>query len=287
MVYQRSKTVLKQQGLAASKKLGQNFLVHRHRAEDIVHLAGLSKEDTVLEVGVGLGALTVPLAEAAGQVLGVEADAGLIRFHAESASLPSNVRLRHEDILQVDFKELAALCGGRLKIVANLPYSISSPFLFKALAQHQDIDFAILMLQKEVAQRLLAQPNTKEYGIPTVLLASCAAVDLLMELGPEEFHPQPKVDSAVVRLTFHPVPERVQRLGSVDYPLLKRLVNGGFGQRRKKILNGLAATGLWSKQDILTCLKDLGLSPEARAEQLTVEDFVRLSQAIKAFTSNN
>ncbi len=282
MVYQRSKTVLKQRGLAASKKLGQNFLVHRHRAEDIVHAAGLGKEDTVLEVGVGLGALTGPLAEAAGHVIGLEADSGIIRFHEEGASLPHNVRLIHQDILRVDFKELAGLSGGRLKIVANLPYSISSPFLFKVLAQQQYMDFAVLMLQKEVAQRLLAEPHTKEYGVPTVLLASCASVQLLMELGPEEFHPQPKVDSAVVRLTFHPVPKRVQDLGTFDYPLLKRLVSAGFGQRRKKLLNGLVANGLGSKQDLLACLTHLGLAPEVRAEQLTVEDFVRLSQRIQA-----
>lgn len=278
MFYQKSRAVLKQEGLAASKKLGQNFLVHRHTAECIADLAGLSKDDTAVEVGVGLGALTGPLAAAAGQVIGLEADSGIIRLHEERGGLPDNVRLIHQDVLKADFAALAALCGGRLKIVANLPYSISSPFLFKLIEERERVDFAVIMLQKELAERLLAQPRTKAYGAPTVLLAACAAAELLMEIGPEEFHPPPKVDSLLVRLTFNPVPERVRRLGAFDRELFRRIVSAAFGQRRKTLLNSLNAAGLGSKDELAGCFAAAGLASSDRAERLTLEDFVRLTR---------
>lgn len=280
MVYQKTKTVLKKQGLAPAKKLGQNFLVHRHTAERIVELAGITRKDTVLEIGVGLGALTGPLAEAAGQVIGMEADSGIIRFHRQQKSLPENVQLIHQDVLKADFDKLADNTGGRLKILANLPYSISSPFLFKLIKHHESIDFAVVMLQKEVALRLLAKPSTKEYGVPTVLMGSCAEIQLLMQVKPEEFHPRPKVDSAVVRFSFQPVPDRVKKIGPIDYHLLKVVVNGAFGQRRKTLLNALSATGLLNKQSLAECIAETGLAPAVRAERLELEDFVRLSRAI-------
>lgn len=282
MVYQKSKAVLRQEGLAASKKLGQNFLVHQYTAERIAELASLRKEDTVVEVGVGLGALTTPLAEAAGQVIGLEADSGIVRLHTERHDLPANVRLIHQDVLKADFCALAAEFG-RLKIVANLPYSISSPFLFKLIEDSAGIDFAVVMLQKEFAERLLAQPKTKDYGAPTVLLAACATVERLMELRPEEFHPQPKVDSLLLRLVFQPVPERVRQLGDFDRTLLKRVVSAAFGQRRKTLSNSLAAAALLPKEDLLACFAEAGISPSARAEQLSLEDFVRLANLIAGY----
>lgn len=281
MFYQKSKSVLKQQGLAASKKLGQNFLVHKHTAEHLAELAGLSKEDTVIEVGVGLGALTGPLAARADQVIGLEMDSGIIRLHEKKQDLPSNVRLLHQDVLTADFRALAEEYG-KLKIVANLPYSISSPFLFKLIEHSALIDFAVIMLQKELAARLLAQPGNKEYGAPTVLLAACATIKLLLELGPEEFHPQPKVDSLLVRLSFNPVPERVRRLGDFDRQLLKRIVSAAFGQRRKTMFNGLAAAALASKEELAACIAAAGLAPAVRAEQLSLEDFVRLAGLLAA-----
>ncbi|MCI5149801.1 MAG: ribosomal RNA small subunit methyltransferase A, partial [Candidatus Electrothrix sp. MAN1_4] len=232
---------------------------------------------------VGLGALTGPLAEAAGQVLGLEADSGIIRLHEEQQDLPDNVRLMHQDVLKADFKELVELSGGkRLKIIANLPYSISSPFLFQLIEQHEQVDFAVIMLQKEVALRLLAQPGTKEYGVPTVMLATVATVKMLMHVGPEEFHPRPKVDSAVIRLSFDPLPERAAALRNFDRQLLKTIVSSTFGQRRKTLLNGLSSAGLLSKDVLRECIKEAELLPTVRAEQLTLEEFVRLAQVIQA-----
>ncbi|WPD24823.1 MAG: 16S rRNA (adenine(1518)-N(6)/adenine(1519)-N(6))-dimethyltransferase RsmA [Candidatus Electrothrix scaldis] len=283
MVYQKSKSLLKKQGLAASKKLGQNFLVHQHTAQRIVDFAELNKEDTALEIGVGLGALTGPLAEAAGQVLGLEADSGIIRLHEEQGNLPKNVRLIHQDVLKADFNELVRFSGGkRLKIIANLPYSISSPFLFQLIEQHELIDYAVVMLQKEVALRLLAKPGTKDYGVPTLMLETVATVKMLLHVGPEEFHPRPKVDSAVVRISFHPLPERAAALGDFDRKLLRSIVNSTFGQRRKTLLNGLSATGLLDKDTLRECILEAELLPTVRAEKLTLEEFVRLTQVIKA-----
>jgi 16S rRNA (adenine1518-N6/adenine1519-N6)-dimethyltransferase len=281
MVYQNTKTLLKKQGLAPTKKLGQNFLVHQHTAERIVRLAEIGSKDTVIEVGVGLGALTTPLAKAAEKVIGIETDSGLIRYHENEGDLPDNVALVHGDVLKSNFEELVQTTGGKpLKIIANLPYSISSPFLFKLIEQHKYVDFAVVMLQKEVGLRLTAQAGTKEYGVPTVMLASCAQTSMLMQVKPEEFHPRPKVDSVVVRIAFQPVPERVAALGAIDYSFLKKVVNGAFGQRRKTLLNALSSTGILDKPTMQQCIIKAGLEPSVRAERLELEDFVRLAQII-------
>ncbi len=282
MPYQKTRDILRQQGLAPKKKLGQNFLVHRHTAERIVAAAGVRAEDTVIEVGVGLGALTVPLARAAARVIGLEADSGIVRMHEQNGELPANVTLVHADVLKVDLAALAREAGGRLRIIANLPYSISTPFIFRLIDHHELVEYAVVMLQKEVARRLLAKPGTKEYGVPGVLLAACADVQPLLDIGPAEFHPRPRIDSMVVRLTFNPVPQRVRRLGDFDRGLLRRIVNGAFGQRRKTLLNALAATGMVKdKKQLAACIGQAAISPSVRAERLELEDFVRLSRSIR------
>ena len=175
MTHEPTARLLKRQGLAPHKKLGQNFLVSERVPRRIVDLAGLQPDDTVIEVGVGLGALTRPLAAVVARVIGLEADAGIVRMHAQQQDLPANVELIHADVLKAD---LAALVppDQRLKIVANLPYSISTPFLFRLIDLAERMDSAVVMLQKEVARRLMAHPGTREYGVPTVLFAACAEV---------------------------------------------------------------------------------------------------------------
>ena len=285
MTHEKTKRLLKRQGLAPHKQLGQNFLVHERTPKRIVDLAGLHSGDRVIEVGVGLGALTRPLAAAAAKVIGLEADSGIIRLHQEQQDLPANVELIHADVLKVDFASLIEP-GERLKIVANLPYSISSPFLFRLIDHAELMDFAVIMLQKEVAQRLMAQPGSKEYGAPTVLLAACAEVRPLLAVHPAEFHPRPKVDSLVIRIGFHPVPARVRALGDFDRKLLSQVVHAAFGQRRKTLLNGLSSAALAPDKPTLThCIAMAGLTPSIRAETLTLEDFVRLSRAIGTITS--
>jgi len=280
MTHEKTRKILKRKGLAPNKKLGQNFLVHEHTPRRIVQLAGLGPEDQVVEVGVGLGALTRPLAAAVSKVIGLEMDSGIIRLHQEQQNLPANVQLVHADVLKVDFAELVEP-GQRLKIVANLPYSISTPFLFRLIDHAPLMDFAVVMLQKEVALRLMAQPNTKDYGAPTVLLASCADVRLLLKVTPADFPPRPKVDSVVVRIGFHPQPERVRALGPFDCKFFSRVVHAAFGQRRKTLLNALDSGALVAdKKELARRIESAGIAPSTRAETLTLENFVQLSRAI-------
>lgn len=278
----QTKELLARHHLAPHKRLGQNFLVHSHTAQRIVDLAGLNPEDTVVEVGVGLGALTRPLSGVAARVIGVEADSGIIRLHEELQDLPENVRLVHADILKLN---LAELCqdGARLKIVANLPYSISSPFLFHLIEHREHLHSAVIMLQKELGLRLSAQPGSKVYGAPTVLLAACADVEALLEVGPTEFHPQPQVDSLVLRLSFYPEPARLKPLGDFNRSLFNRIVRAAFAQRHKALLNALRPLEA-DKKRLATQLKNAGIAPAARAETLTLADFIRLSQVMAADT---
>ncbi len=276
------KKILTERQLAPSKKLGQNFLVHRQTAERIVELSGVTPDDSVVELGVGLGSLTLPLAERVRQVIGLELDAGIVAYHRERQDLPGNVTLLHQDLLKADFGGLAAQTNGPLKILANLPYSISNLLLFKLIENHQALNWAVLMLQKEVGQRLTARVGSKEYGVLSVLLADCASVETIMQVGPGQFHPRPKVDSVVVRITFRPVPARVAQLPPHDRKLLRRIVNAAFGQRRKTLRNSLSAgmiKGL-SREQISALLSQSGINPETRAERLTLEDFVRLTNAM-------
>ncbi|MFZ5760916.1 MAG: 16S rRNA (adenine(1518)-N(6)/adenine(1519)-N(6))-dimethyltransferase RsmA [Thermodesulfobacteriota bacterium] len=276
------KQILKDKQLAPSKKLGQNFLIHRQTAERIVALAGVTTADTVVELGVGLGSLTGPLAAAVNHVIGLEIDAGIIAWQQSEGNLPTNVTLIHQDLLEADFTELAERCGGRLKIVANLPYSISNPLLFKLLDNRAVMAWAVLMLQKEVAMRLVASPGTKEYGILSVRMAGAAEMERLLDVGPGQFHPRPKVDSQVVRIVFDPLPERVRSLPPHDGKLLARVVRAAFGQRRKTLLNALAAGTLpgETKESLLAALSRAAIAPTIRAEQLTIEHYVALTREL-------
>jgi 16S rRNA (adenine1518-N6/adenine1519-N6)-dimethyltransferase len=283
MPYQKTRSILQNHGLAPHKKLGQNFLVHRHTAERIVELAAPDPDDVIVEVGVGLGALTNVIASRVRKVIGIEADSGLVRWHEKEQDLAANVTLLHRDILKVDPTELAGMAGGSLKIIANLPYSISTPFLFRLIDNRHLTDWAVVMLQKEVAQRLLAKPGTKEYGVPTVLLAGCARIEPLMQVKPGEFHPRPKVDSMVVRIVFQP-PDHGESLPSFSWPMLKKIVSGCFSRRRKTLLNGLTASGLDLDRQTLTSIIEMaGLEPTVRAEQLTFARFAMLANQVESY----
>ncbi|MHB8810634.1 MAG: 16S rRNA (adenine(1518)-N(6)/adenine(1519)-N(6))-dimethyltransferase RsmA [Desulfobulbaceae bacterium] len=282
MAYQNTRSILQDRGLAPHKRLGQNFLVHRHTAERIVELAAPGREDTVIEVGVGLGALTNPIAARARQVIGIEADSGLVELHREENDLAANVELVHGDILKTDLAGLAARTGGSLKFIANLPYSISSPFLFRLLDHRELVAWAVVMLQKEVAQRLMASPGTKEYGIPSVLFGGCATIEPLLLVRPEEFHPRPKIDSLVIRIRFQPPPAALAAMMPFDWDLLQKIVHSCFAQRRKTLRNGLAASGLVPDKKLLDgIIGQAGLTPTVRAEQLSFARFAELARAIE------
>ncbi len=280
---------LEKHQLTPKKRFGQNFLVHERTAEAIVHAGRITSEDIILEVGVGLGALTRPLARVARQIIGLEIDSGIIRLHQEEKDLPDNVNLIHQDVLKADFSHLFELCQGPIKIMANLPYSISNPFLFKLIDNKEKMAWATIMLQKEVADRLTAPPGTKQYGVPTVLLSACATITRLLTLKPAEFHPRPKIDSVVVRIDFDRQADRIKALPAYDRLLLQRVVRGAFSQRRKTLLNTLSSAKLIAlaaepdkavvKQLTEAAIRRAGIAPTARAEDLTLEDFVQLTLA--------
>jgi 16S rRNA (adenine1518-N6/adenine1519-N6)-dimethyltransferase len=294
----QTQSVLESHQLAPKKRLGQNFLVNKHTAEAIVRAGNVSSTDNILEVGVGLGALTIPLAAAAGHVYGYEIDRGIIRYHEEEGDLPDNVTLVHQDILTADFVAIAEQCGGSLKILANLPYSISNPFIFKLIDNASLLDCATIMLQKEVADRLTAQPGSKDYGVPTVLLATCATVKKIMLLKPAEFHPRPKIDSVVIHIDFSGQMQTKKSI--VDATgfsrLLKKVVRTAFNQRRKTILNTLSGGNFYLccgetpqseiKKQTEKAILSAGLSPSARPETLSVEDFIGLTRAIQTLQLN-
>jgi len=273
------KEILHGQQLAPNRELGQNFLTNPQVAARIVAEAGLTKNDTVIELGVGLASLTLPLAALAGQVIGLEVDRGIVEWHAKAKILPDNVTLVHEDLLQADYKELAGKYG-KLKILANLPYSVSSPLLFKLLENASCISFAVLMLQKEMAQRLGAAKDTKEYGILTVLFAPYAEVRQLFSVGPGNFHPRPKVDSAVVRIAFHAPPATLQN-ETVD-KTFRHLVRTAFQQRRKTLLNSLGASPLipGGKEQLRRILQTLAIDPRTRPENLDFSQFLAMAKQL-------
>ena len=278
MNLQKIKEVLRHKKLAPLKKLGQNFLIYPETAARIVHLAGVTSQDTILELGVGLGTLSEPLSRQAHHVIGLEIDSGIIAWQNSEGNLAENVTLLHQDLLKADFHELAQQSGGRLKIVANLPYSISNPLLFKLMDNRIDMEGAVLMLQKEVAMRLVASPGTKEYGILSVLLAGCAEVSRLLNVGPGQFYPRPKIDSVVVKIKFYPQPARSKALPEHDEELLRQLVKGAFQQRRKTLVNALSSAPLlsYSKDKIKQVLSETSIDHRERAENLTIEQFVSL-----------
>jgi 16S rRNA (adenine1518-N6/adenine1519-N6)-dimethyltransferase len=288
--YSDTRKSLREENLAPKKQLGQNFLVHKATAEAVARCGHIASNDIIVEVGVGLGALTQPIAEQAAQVIGLEVDSGIVRFHKEKQDLPDNVILLHQDILKADFAELHHLSKGPLKIMANLPYSISNPFLFKLIEHQEKMDWATVMLQKEVADRLTATPGTKQYGIPTVLLKSCATVNSLLTLKPAEFHPRPKIDSVVVRIDFSDTEQINTRV--YDRILFQKIVRAAFSQRRKTLLNTLTGGGFLrqiakgdkklEKQLTKDTIIQGNIDPGARAETLDLDDFIDLTQAFSS-----
>ncbi|MEN8139772.1 MAG: 16S rRNA (adenine(1518)-N(6)/adenine(1519)-N(6))-dimethyltransferase RsmA [Thermodesulfobacteriota bacterium] len=273
------KKILAESELAPKKKLGQNFLVCQETVARIIELAQVKATDQVVELGVGLGSLTLPLARQVDKVIGLEVDRGIIRYHQEEQDLPGNVQLIHQDLLTHDFPELAATLGQRLKIIANLPYSISNPLLFKLLEIREHVDWAVLMLQKEVGQRLAARSGTKEYGILSVLFQGCSTIDNLLAVPASKFHPRPKVDSLVIKIDMRPPPYPDEVLP--DPQLLTRLVKAGFGKRRKTLVNALTSSGLGLEKSLVQqAIGACGLDPRIRAEALEYGDFLRLSQQL-------
>jgi 16S rRNA (adenine1518-N6/adenine1519-N6)-dimethyltransferase len=271
--------LLKAANLKPKKSAGQNFLADFSASDAIVKSAALTPEDTVLEIGAGLGSLTLPLARAAGRVFAVEWDrdlAPLLEKQIESAGI-TNAAVIQADILSLDTAPLAA--GGRLTVFGNLPYNISSQILVKLVRERRHVSRAFLMFQKELARRILAKPGKKDYGRITVLARYAADIRPGAVLPPACFLPRPGVDSMVLAFTFHGIPPSAPK----DEDFFFRVVKAAFANRRKTLKNALVAGGVaGAAVDVERALGFAGIEGGRRAETLDVAEFARLADALLA-----
>jgi 16S rRNA (adenine1518-N6/adenine1519-N6)-dimethyltransferase len=266
--------LLAEHGLSPSRALGQNFVADPNTVRRIARLAGVGPGDRVVEVGPGLGSLTVALAETGAEVTTVELDRHLLPV-LRSVVEPLGVRVVEGDAMTLDWDEAlgggggAGRCEDRWALVANLPYNLATPLVLDLLARVPAIDRMLVMVQREVGERLAAGPGSKAYGIPSVKVAFRAEAEVVGRVPPTVFIPQPRVESALVRLRRLPEPPV-----DVDPERLFRLVEAGFGQRRKMLRRSLASLVEPS------AFERAGVRPDARAEELSLEDWARLANSL-------
>ena len=277
---QKTIEVLQKYNFTFQKKFGQNFLIDPHVLDKIIAAAEITKDDFVLEIGPGIGTLTQYLAEAAREVVAVEIDSSLIPILEDTLSSYDNVSVINEDVLKVDLKKLAEeRNGGKpIKVVANLPYYITTPIIMGLFESHVPLKSLTVMVQKEVALRMQAGPGTKDYGALSLAVQYYADPYLAANVPPNCFMPRPNVGSAVIRLTrFEETPVKVK-----DEALLFRLIRASFNQRRKTLQNGLINSSelYFSKEQVAAAIETLGVSPSVRGEALTLEQFAALCNAL-------
>ena len=277
---QKTIEVLQRYNFTFQKKFGQNFLIDPHVLDKIIAAAEITKDDFVLEIGPGIGTLTQYLAEAAREVVAVEIDSSLIPILEDTLSSYDNVSVINEDVLKVDLKKLAEeRNGGKpIKVVANLPYYITTPIIMGLFESHVPLKSLTVMVQKEVALRMQAGPGTKDYGALSLAVQYYADPYLAANVPPNCFMPRPNVGSAVIRLTrFEETPVKV-----TDEALLFRLIRASFNQRRKTLQNGLVNSPElhFSKEQVAAAIETLGVSPSVRGEALTLEQFAALCNAL-------
>lgn len=262
------------------KKFGQNFLIDTHVLEKIISAANITKEDMVLEIGPGIGTMTQYLAESAGKVIAVEIDRNLIPILGETLGSYENVTVINEDVMKLDIAELAEReNGGRpIKVVANLPYYITTPIIMGLFEKHVPLESITVMVQKEVAERMQTGPGNKDYGALSLAVQYYAEPYIVANVPPNCFMPRPKVGSAVIRLTCHEKPPVEVR----DEKLMFDIIRASFNQRRKTLVNGLNNSPVlnFSKEEILQAVESLGKGAGVRGEALSLEEFAALSNAL-------
>ena len=272
--------VLQKYNFNFQKKFGQNFLIDEHVLDKIIRAAEITKDDYVLEIGPGIGTMTQYLACAAKKVIAVEIDKALIPILEDTLSEYENVRVINHDVLKVDIAKLAEEeNGGKpIKVVANLPYYITTPIIMGLFESHVPIDSITIMVQKEVADRMQVGPGTKEYGALSLAVQYYAKPEIVAIVPPNCFMPRPNVGSAVIRLTRHKeVPVQVN-----DEKLMFKIIRASFNQRRKTLANGLnnAPDIHLSKEVIQESIEELGVPVTIRGEALTLQQFAQLSNII-------
>lgn len=273
--------VLQRYNFNFQKKFGQNFLIDGHVIEKIIAAAGIGKEDVVLEIGPGIGTLTQRLCEAAGDVVAVEIDRNLIPIlTGDTCKDYANLQIISGDIMKTDIPELLKPFGKRpVKVVANLPYYITTPILMKLLEDRLPIESITVMVQKEVAERMETGPGTKDYGALSLAVQYYSEPYLAANVPANCFMPRPNVGSAVIRLTIHEEPPVQVK----DEKHMFALIRASFNQRRKTLVNGIgnAAELPYSKEQVAAALTKLGISETVRGEALTLADFAALSDALQ------
>ena len=271
--------VLQKYGFVFQKRFGQNFLIDTHVLDRIIEASEITKDDFVLEIGPGIGTMTQYLAEAAREVTAVEIDDALIPILKDTLKEWDNVTVLHGDILKTDIRKIAdeKNQGRPIKVVANLPYYITTPIIMGLFESHVPVDSITVMVQKEVADRMQTGPGSKDYGALSLAVQYYAEPKIVANVPPNCFMPRPKVGSAVIRLTRHQNPP----VTTLDEKLMFRLIRASFNQRRKTLSNSLKNSQElpYSKEEVEAAIKECGLPLNIRGEALTLEQFARLSEA--------
>lgn len=271
-----TKELLKKYGIKLTKSLGQNFLTDDKVVTRIVDTAEITPDDMVMEIGPGIGSMTGELASRAGKVIAVEIDKYLIPALKDNMKEFSNLEIINEDIMKVNVKDITGNNQNmRLKVVANLPYYITTPIIMKLLEEENDIELMVFMVQKEVAQRMVAKPGKKDYGALSVAVQYYSQPEKAFDVPPQCFVPQPEVDSTIIKLEKNKTPP----VNLKDKDMFFKVVKASFGQRRKTLLNALTNFGAFNKnkEEIREILNSLNINENARGETLSIEQFASLS----------
>ena len=281
-ILEETKNIMKQNGIRANKNLGQNFLINKEVLESIVNSSEINKDDMVIEIGPGLGTLTKYLLEKAGEVLCIEIDSKMIKILNNRFNKYENFQIINEDVLKVDLNKIISEKKRQgkvknVKIVANLPYYITTPIIMKLLEDKLDIESITVMIQKEVAERLIAVPGEKETGAITYTVYYYCESEKIMEVPNSSFVPEPEVTSEVIKMKLRSKPAV-----EIENPkIMFMIIKSAFMQRRKTLLNALTNTKVFlSKEEGLEILKKLNLGENIRAENLSIQDFCNIAKII-------
>lgn len=274
-LYNETKNIMKKYNISANKKLGQNFLIDRNVVESIVETANISKNDLVIEIGPGLGTLTGYLLEKAGKVICIELDDRMIRILKDRFFIYNNFEIINEDVLKVDLKNLIKnekenSIINNVKVVANLPYYITTPIIMKLLEEKLDIESITVMIQKEVADRLCAKPGDRLSGAITYTVAYYAEAEKTLIVLNNSFIPEPEVTSEVIKLLIRKEPA----IKVENEELLFKIIKQAFSQRRKTLVNALSSSNMFeNKEDVIKMLEEIGIDEKVRGENLTLEQY--------------
>ena len=278
-----TKAIIEKYGFSFQKRFGQNFLIDSNIIDKIIQGAELTKEDVVLEIGPGIGSLTQAMAESAKKVIAVEIDKKLIPVLEDTLGGYDNVRIINEDILKLEIMKVIAEEGvEQIKVVANLPYYITTPIIMNLLEKKLPITSITVMIQREVAERMDAVPGTKAYGSLSLATSYYAHTELITMVKPDCFIPKPTVGSAVIKLTRRETPS----VSVLDEAILFKIIKGGFAQRRKTLINSLTnSQPQFEKKQVIQALQDLGLDIKIRGEALNLNQYASLTNKLIELTA--